>query len=106
MNIAAKAKQIADESAARHKATARKRGRNPKYPYVPIIEYTNDVGTVQEHQLRAVAFVTRAEAVAHAQRQIEADRARFEGLLLESSGRGRSNRRFHGLPEDIEQSAS
>ncbi len=58
------------------KATAAKRGRNPRWPYVPIIEHATSRGDgkwplVRRQQLRAVAFATREEAVAHAQKTID-----------------------------------
>jgi hypothetical protein len=63
------------------KPSAVKRGRNPKFPYVPVVVVTTDNGpdrfpTVRTHNTNAaVAYATRAEAVAHAQRWLDTAQA-------------------------------
>lgn len=85
------------------KASAAKRGRNPKWPYVPIIDYGKQaVGShcTRTEQIRGKAFATRDEAVAYAQKHI--DRART--LLAENLGerRSRALREHYGLPRELE----
>lgn len=43
------------------------RGRNPRFPFVPIIRYV-DRGPVKTRQVTGMAFATEAEAVAHAEK--------------------------------------
>lgn len=57
-------------------ASAAKRGRNPRFPYVPIIVRKLsappfNLGRRITEQLRGEAYATRAEAVARAQYVIE-----------------------------------
>lgn len=82
--------------------SAAKRGRNPKYPYVPIIKLRSDggqlggYGSARTRQLRGLAFATREEAVARAQRQIDAARAQFANDLCKPNYR--AFREQYGLP--------
>jgi hypothetical protein len=76
-------------------ASAVKRGRNPAFPYVPIIDH----GDRTENPARGNAFKTRAEAVAEAQRCIDARREHLRRTLAEP--RMRALREQHGLPRDI-----
>lgn len=91
------------ESAARDAAdlvdfgrpSARKRGRNPSCPYVPVLErdgYTTNPA-------RGRAYATRQEAVDAAQRQADAARSALARRLLEP--RHRALRAHHGLPLEI-----
>ncbi|MGF7123297.1 hypothetical protein AB4Z09_25745 [Rhodococcus sp. TAF43] len=72
-----------------------KRGRNARWPYVPILELTG--GRTQ--QLRGLAYATRGEAVAQAEREIETARASLARRLLVS--RHRSLREQFGLPREL-----
>lgn len=79
-------------------ASAAKRGRNPKLPYVPIIKYPTVYGQ-QTEQIRKRAFATREEAVACAQRVIDNRIALHERDLV-LPGR-RSHRERNGFPREL-----
>lgn len=84
------------------KASAAKRGRNPKWPYVPIIAYGEQAtGAHRTHteQIRKRAFETRTEAVEYAQRVIDARIATHETQL--ATPRLRALREQHGFPRDL-----
>jgi hypothetical protein len=51
-------------------ATAAKTGRNPKFPYVPVIRTSYSTGVDRTSVIRGYAFGTRAEAIAFAQKRI------------------------------------
>lgn len=82
-------------------ATAAKRGRNPKFPYVPIVDLRT--GEMKQHghtsQIMGKAYATREAAIARAQRGIDAGRAAFIGHL--NDPRWRALRRQYGLPEEL-----
>lgn len=82
--------------------TAAKRGRNPEYPWVPVIDYgaqVTGVHTTRTRQVRAVAFRTRDEAVDCAARTI----ADQQQTLLDQLqvARCRALREYHGLPREL-----
>lgn len=74
--------------------SARKRGRNPKWPYVPIIERGD-----RQRQILVRAFATRDEAVEHAASCIEQNKAQLAKQLGER--RFRALREQHGLPREL-----
>ena len=76
-------------------AVARKTGRNPRWPYVPVILDTDG----RQRQIRGLAYATRQEAVAAAQRSLNAARDDLATKLR--TPRYRALRRHHGLPEEI-----
>ena len=78
-------------------ASARKRGRNPDYPYVPVIERPN--GTTS-NPVRGRAYATRTEAVAAAQRQIDGRRRQLSDQLAQP--RYRALREAYGLPRELD----
>jgi hypothetical protein len=80
-------------------ASARKRGSNPEFPYVPVIER----GESTKNPARGRAFATREEAVAAAQRQIDAQREKLAADL--ATPRYRALRGYHGLPRELEHLA-
>ena len=84
------------------RATAAKRGRNPKWAWVPIIDHGAQavgINCTKTVQIKGRAFATRAEAVDCAQRQI--DRAR-ESLRADLAKRNmRALREHHGLPREL-----
>lgn len=82
-------------------ASAAKRGRNPTYPYVPVIKRTSDDGIrdTTQNPTRRVAYATREEAVAEAQRHIDAVRESMR-IKLKQPGT-RAWRKSFGLPENI-----
>lgn len=57
-----------------------KRGRNPRFPFVPIIRYA-DRGPVKTRQVTGKAFATEGEAVAHAEKSIAAMKRRYAQRL-------------------------
>lgn len=75
-------------------ATASKRGRNPRWPYVPIVMHGD-----RSEQIRARAFRTRDEAVEYARATIEARREHLEKQL--SDPRCRALREQLRLPRDL-----
>lgn len=87
------------------KATARKTGRNPKWPYVPIIDHSAGesarvgVPLTRTEQIRKRAFATRAEAIYHAEQVILARGWHLKRQLADP--RMRALREQHGLPRDI-----
>ena len=84
------------------RATASKRGRNPKWPYVPIIIHGDDRRSNfhgRSEQIRAKAFETRDEAIDYASRVIAARKADLEQKI--KTPRFRALRRQNGLPEEI-----
>ena len=66
---------------ATRKASAVKRGRNPRFPFIPVIVVTIDNGpnrfpTVRTHDTNSrAAFATRVEAVTFAQQWLDANSA-------------------------------
>jgi hypothetical protein len=89
------------------KASAAKRGRNPSWPFVPVIDHTilhpqaGDTLLRQrtENACRGVAFATREEAVAKAQQVIDARKVHLASQLADP--RYRALRVSHGLPSEI-----
>ena len=63
-------------------ASSAKRGRNPRFPYVPVIRYTGR-SNVKSHQVRGKAFATAEEATACAERSIAAMRRRHAERLAD-----------------------
>lgn len=97
------AERIAQVVAAKDfgKANAHKRGRNPRFPYVPVImHFEPKLNRWRQEQIVAWAFVTRKEAVAHAAEEIEQRRQQFAETL--ANPRYRALREEHGLPREIE----
>jgi hypothetical protein len=86
------------------KAAAAKRGRNPKFPYVPIIDYgpqAQGVHRTRTEQIKGRAFQTQEEAIAYAERFL-LRRAELLAARL-ADPRNRALRKAHGLPEEITQ---
>ena len=87
---------------AGHKATARKSGRRPEWPYVPVIDSApGQYGGERVHAIsvRGLAFATREEAVAAAERQLARMVAKLAERLREPHNR--ALREQHGLPTEI-----
>jgi hypothetical protein len=82
-------------------ASARKGGRHPKWPYVPVIVYDDGRGDERQRTSQVIgrAYATRDEAVASAQRQIDHMRARL-GVKLRNP-RLRALREQYGLPREL-----
>lgn len=82
-------------------ATAAKRGRNPKFPYVPIINH-DPAGTAwkaRTEQIRNRAYADRQDAIDCAQRVIDNRRACHIRDLNEY--RNRATREAEGLPREL-----
>jgi hypothetical protein len=94
---------IVEEMYSGYVATAVKRGRNPKFPYLPLLKIidrdTNRTRT--ENPTRSRAYATRDEAVAVAQRILESYKATRKHQMLKPSY-GRAERTYRGLPRDID----
>jgi hypothetical protein len=84
--------------------SAAKRGRNPKYPYVPTVKLRSDgsqlggYGSARTRQLTGLAYAARDEAVTRAQTQIDEYRRRFAVDLCRPNAR--ALREQYGLPRD------
>jgi hypothetical protein len=81
-------------------ATARKTGRDRRWPYVPVIR-TTDADTSRTHvsQILKRAYETREEAIAYGEQRILAAR---ENLAYRLAGyRYRSLRGQYGLPREL-----
>ncbi|MBO2461626.1 hypothetical protein [Actinomadura violacea] len=82
-------------------AKAAKRGRNPRWPYVPVIDYGPQTGVhaTRTEQIKGRAYDNRADAVACAQRVINARAALHETKL--ATPRLRALREQHGFPREL-----
>ena len=102
MNLEIEVEAVLDRLYGKYVATAVKRGKNPRWPYVPVVKNTDiTVWRGQTHNpAKGEAFATREEAIARAQAILEARRAADRALFLEPL-RGRAMRRYHGLPMEI-----
>lgn len=81
--------------------SARKSGRRPEWPYVPIVVHERSDGRMTTtKQLRGLAYETRDEAVAAAAAHIEACRRTLARQLGERQYR--ALREQYGLPREIE----
>lgn len=81
---------------------ARKSGRNPRWPYVPIIVHTDELGRKNTKQVMGLAYETQEAATARAEQEITAHRERTAQQLGER--RFRALREQFGLPREIETS--
>lgn len=93
------AEQIAEITGALDLGTAGavKRGRDPRWPYVPIIAHAGPPATTS--QIKGLAYTTRGEATTAAQGHLDALRADLAAKLAEP--RMRALREHHGLPREI-----
>lgn len=98
-DIADRVHDIARDTFANYRPTAHKRGRNPRFPYVPVVLYPLNNRTAQR-QLLARAFATRAEAVSYAERAIRGYITGLERDLMQPSHK--AHREQYGLPRDID----
>jgi hypothetical protein len=78
-------------------ASARKRGNDPRFPYVPVIEH----GERTANPIRGRAYATREEAVSSAERAIERRRQALAEQL--AAPRYRALREAYGLPRELPQ---
>lgn len=81
---------------------ARKRGRDSRFPYVPVLRYPAPAGGGKgyEKQIRARAFVTADAAVAHGERVVRRQREVMVRDLLDPAKR--ALREHHGLPRELD----
>lgn len=85
-------------------AFAAKRGRNPKWPHVPVIKHTTGgpSGAGYTQQIKGKAFATRDEAVAYAAKCIDHHRT---VLAEQLAMRGcRALREHYGLEREVPSS--
>jgi len=83
-------------------ASAAKRGRTPKFPYVPVIVYSSQATgafRARTTQIKGVAYVTGDEAKDCAQRMIDKHRVQYEANLMRPGSR--ALRESHGLPREL-----
>jgi len=94
-------KIIAERNFGRPSAV--KRGRNPQWPYVPIVDHgeqTTGVHRTRTEQIKAKAFAARENAISYAAAVIDARRIAFRRDLLEPGHR--ALREQYGLPAEID----
>src|SRR5690348_15219242 len=84
------------------KPTARKGGRNPKWPYVPVVRRTTGGkgGGGYDQQLKGKASAPRPEAVDCARHKIELSYRALRSQLLKVGNR--PLREQHGLPRELD----
>lgn len=92
------------EAQAWGEASAAKRGRNPKFPYVPVVIYTVHPNPKLEvrrtsNPTRGEAYATRDEAVARADAVISYRKEWLRKNLAEP--RMRALREQYGLPREV-----
>lgn len=84
------------------RASAAKRGRNPKFPWVPVIDYgkqKTSIHATRTSQIRGRAYRTREEAVDCAQTAINNATAHLRSKFLDP--RYRALREQYGLPREL-----
>lgn len=81
--------------------TARKTGRDARWPYVPVIDYAGTPSSPKPHQeqVRGLAYATREEALAAAAHRI--DRLRLDLAIKLADPRYRALREQYDLPREI-----
>lgn len=91
---------VANREYSRYEPEARKSGRNPKWPYVPIVKVTDrESGRESTKQLLGLAYATREEAEMRAVRQILAWQDKMVADLMQPNKR--AYREFLGLPREL-----
>lgn len=82
--------------------SARKTGRDPRWPYVPVIAHpaTPSAPKPWQQQVLGKAYATRQEALAAAESHITAQRSALAHKLAEP--RMRALREHYGLPTELE----
>lgn len=102
---------IVERAYGRHQPTAHKRGRNKRWPYVPVVLEPLDTPAARageklerydyrQRQLLGLAYATREEAIAVATREIAGIREALRAKLL-SPEKGRAWRTWLGLPREL-----
>jgi hypothetical protein len=83
------------------KPSARKRGKDPRWPYVPVIEHAGVASSPKpwQEQVRGLAFATRTEAVSSA--KVHIAKLRLELAKKLADPRMRALRERYGLPRDL-----
>jgi hypothetical protein len=100
-NLVSAIQAVVNDMYAGHTATAAKRGKNPKFPYVPLLKITPKDGSRGRttNPTQGVAYATREEAIAKAQQCLDSYRYVRAHTMLRPSHR--AERDYHGLPRDI-----
>lgn len=91
--------KIADHPADHCKPSAIKRGRDARWPHVPVIQHP----TGRTEQLRGFAFPTREEAIEHARKHLKTWRAHDEARV--NLPNYRALRVSFRLPRELEPQA-
>jgi len=83
------------------KPTAHKRGRDPRWPYVPVVirRRFDDTDSTYQDQVRGLAYATREEAVTAASEYIAAVRSSLAERMADP--RNRALREKYGLPREV-----
>lgn len=87
--------EAAIEAASWGRPNAVKRGRNPAYPYVPVMIFPERT----QNLTQGVAFATRDEAISYGERYINHCKKVTAARLAEP--RNRSLRQQYGLPREL-----
>ena len=95
---AAEVERAVEAAYGHYRPEAVKRGRNPAFPYVPVIRVA-DLGAGQTTQIPKRAFATRDEALNCARRQIDAYKSHFRKRVADP--RCRALREQWGLPREL-----
>lgn len=80
---------------------AYKRGRDARWPYVPVVLVTNDVGRTVQQQVMGLAYATLPEAQQAARDHIAGLRRSIAAKLADP--RYRALREQYGLPRELDQ---
>jgi hypothetical protein len=87
-------------SADTRRASAAKRGRNPRFPFVPIWTYTDEAGGRRtKNPMHRRAYATRDEAVAVAEVLLDREYDLLARRLADPGNR--ALREHHGLPREL-----
>lgn len=79
--------------------TAAKRGKSPRWPYVPVIKLNHSIGRAKTQQIKGRAFGTRDAAIDCAARHVERLKERYRQDFL--TPRYRALRVQYGLPAEL-----
>jgi len=82
-----------------YRAEAVKRGRDPRFPYVPIYRFSDGAGNSQTTQIRNRAYSTRGEAIQCAADFIARLKQHMRDQLCKPGCR--ALREQYGLPREI-----
>lgn len=89
----------AAEAADFGRPSAVKRGRDKRWPYVPLLLHKTDTGDIRQEQILGFAYETWGEAIGKAEAVITKRRAELARKLALPNHR--ALREQHGLPREL-----